>query len=202
VYQLNPALYGGISLLYSSYLSGTTGNDTATGIAVDANQNMYMVGTALSSDFPVSVTAYQSALWGDSDVFIAEMNPGKSLTVSSKYWPPKLQRVVSHDLGKVVLNLVVAVRLKQVKGARSEIKLVEDNGRDTLGLGISRNDARWAYGESLRRQARADSALLLAQAVEVAHVADPEFVDQCRAKGFGDAEVHQPGLAIRERVGI
>ncbi|MGO9257739.1 MAG: SBBP repeat-containing protein [Bryobacteraceae bacterium] len=85
VYQLNPALYGGISLLYSSYLSGTTGNDSATGIAVDANQNMYMVGTALSSDFPVTVSAYQSALWGDSDVFIAEMNPNSGALLYSSY---------------------------------------------------------------------------------------------------------------------
>ncbi len=84
VFQLNPALYGGISLLYSSYLSGTTGADEATGIAVDANQNMYMVGTARSSDFPVSLNAFQSALWGPSDVFIAEMNPNTgSLTYSS-----------------------------------------------------------------------------------------------------------------------
>lgn len=85
VFQLNPALYGGISLLYSSYLSGTTGADTGTGIAVDANQNMYIVGTARSSDFPVSLSAYQSALWGPDDVFIAEMNPNTGALIYCSY---------------------------------------------------------------------------------------------------------------------
>ncbi len=85
IVQLNPALYGGISLLYSSYLSGTTGADGATGIAVDAYQNMYLVGTARSSDFPISLSAYQSALWGDSDVFIAEMNANTGALVYSSY---------------------------------------------------------------------------------------------------------------------
>jgi len=85
VFQLNPALYGGISLLYASYLSGTTGADTGTGIAVDSNQNMYIVGTARSSDFPVSLSAYQSVLWGPSDVFIAEMNPNSGALVYCSY---------------------------------------------------------------------------------------------------------------------
>ena len=85
VFQLNPALYGGVSLLYSSYLSGTTGADTATGIAVDANQVMYIVGTARSSDFPISLSAYQSDLWGPSDVFIAQMDPNAGTLPYSSY---------------------------------------------------------------------------------------------------------------------
>jgi len=75
VFQLDPSGYGGVSLLYASYLSGTTGNDSINGIAVDANQVMYMIGTARSSDFPVSLSAYQSALWGTQDTFLAQMDP-------------------------------------------------------------------------------------------------------------------------------
>jgi len=85
VLQLDPAVYGGNSLLYASYFSGTTGADAATGIAVDANQNMYIVGTARSSDLPVSLSAFQSALWGPSDVFIAEMNPNTGALLYSSY---------------------------------------------------------------------------------------------------------------------
>jgi hypothetical protein len=43
-------------LAYSSYLGGT-GNDIATGIAVDGLHNIYVTGVTLSTDFPVFGTA-------------------------------------------------------------------------------------------------------------------------------------------------
>ena len=106
----------------------------------------------------------------------------------------------SHHLGQVVLRLIIAVRLYQREGACAEIDLVEDDGFHSLGLWISRNNAVLADGESLRRKARADSALLLAQVVEIAHVAELEFIHQRRAEGLGVAQTCQLRPAVRQRV--
>jgi len=61
-YKLDPTVSGNGSLLFSTYLGGT-GGEFANGIAVDANQNAYVVGQTFSSDFPASPApnaAYQS----------------------------------------------------------------------------------------------------------------------------------------------
>lgn len=62
VTKLDPTQSGNNSLLFSTYLGGT-GGEFANGIAVDANQNAYVVGQTFSSDFPASPApnaAYQS----------------------------------------------------------------------------------------------------------------------------------------------
>jgi uncharacterized protein (TIGR03437 family) len=72
----------GHSLLYASYLGGS-GVDFATGVAVDANQNAYIVGTTRSRDFPITLGAFQKTYSGDSspmparsgDAFFAKLSP-------------------------------------------------------------------------------------------------------------------------------
>jgi hypothetical protein len=62
------------SLLYSTYLGGTT-NDVATGIAVDlVHGNAYVTGYTTSKDFPLA-HAYQGALGGANaqNAFVAEL---------------------------------------------------------------------------------------------------------------------------------
>jgi len=49
LFKLSPT---GDTLLYATYLGGS-GNDTASGVAVDASGNVYLGGWTLSSDFPV-----------------------------------------------------------------------------------------------------------------------------------------------------
>ncbi len=60
--RLDPA---GRTLVYSTFLGGS-GRDYATGIAVDAAQNAYIVGTTRSRNFPVMAGAFQTAYGGDS----------------------------------------------------------------------------------------------------------------------------------------
>ena len=56
VLELNPGLSSGTSsLVYSTYLGGTTGNQSANGIALDAGGNIYVIGTTKATDFPVIV---------------------------------------------------------------------------------------------------------------------------------------------------
>jgi hypothetical protein len=56
----------GTTLLYSTYLSGSTGGgdgftgDGAAALAVDSSENAYVAGTATSFDFPVTAGAFQT----------------------------------------------------------------------------------------------------------------------------------------------
>ena len=51
VAELNPSLFGGASLVYSSYLGGS-GFDIGSGIAVDGSGNAYITGVTTSTNFP------------------------------------------------------------------------------------------------------------------------------------------------------
>ncbi len=48
------------TLIFSTYLGGTGGNDRAASIAVDPSGNAVVVGVAVSHDFPVTSGAYQT----------------------------------------------------------------------------------------------------------------------------------------------
>ncbi len=62
------------SLLWSTYYSGSYFEE-AHGVCVDASNNVYMCGNTYSSDFPVTVGAYQTALSGASaDAFVVKFD--------------------------------------------------------------------------------------------------------------------------------
>lgn len=72
----------GSTLLYSTYLGGT-GNDTGSGIAIDAVGNAYVTGQA-GAEFPVSADPYQAIFGGGaSDAFVAKLDSGGTLTYST-----------------------------------------------------------------------------------------------------------------------
>ena len=50
LFKMTPA---GDTLLYATYLGGS-GNDTASGVAVDSGGNVYFSGWTLSANFPVA----------------------------------------------------------------------------------------------------------------------------------------------------
>jgi hypothetical protein len=52
----------GTGLLFSTYLGGAAGTDSAQGVALDsaANPNIYVTGTTLSNDFPTTAGAFQT----------------------------------------------------------------------------------------------------------------------------------------------
>lgn len=76
--KLNPE---GSALVYSTYLSGASGN----GIAVDSAGNAYVTGHTLALNFPTTSGAFQTAPY-DYDVFITKLNPtGSALVYSSRF---------------------------------------------------------------------------------------------------------------------
>ncbi len=76
VTKLDPA---GSSLVYSTYLNAPIG-----AIAVDAQGNAYVTGTA-GTDFQTTPGAFQPALAGSFDAFVAKLNPPGSGLVYSTY---------------------------------------------------------------------------------------------------------------------
>jgi hypothetical protein len=85
IMELNPALYGEVSLLYSTFLGGTLGNTYGNAIDLDAAGNIYLVGTTLSGDFPVTPNAYQNTLWGGQDTFLIEFNMNSTTPIYSTF---------------------------------------------------------------------------------------------------------------------
>jgi uncharacterized protein (TIGR03437 family) len=97
--KLNPA---GSSAVYSTYLGGK-GDDAGADIAVDASGSAYVTGLTLSTDFPVSQDALQTALGGQGlapnpglgfgselprnsgDAFLTKLGPSGSLVYSSYF---------------------------------------------------------------------------------------------------------------------
>lgn len=73
----------GSKLVFSSYLGGST-DETGTGVAVDANRNVYLVGATSSPDFPV-IRGFQNRFGGFTDAFVAKLNPEGTALIYSSY---------------------------------------------------------------------------------------------------------------------
>jgi hypothetical protein len=84
VSKLNPGVAGAASLVYSTYLGGGR-NDFGKSIAVDSSGNAYVTGQTFSSDFPTTVGAFQTALGGIADAFVAKLSADGSSLVYSTY---------------------------------------------------------------------------------------------------------------------
>jgi uncharacterized protein (TIGR03437 family) len=96
VARLNPA---GTALVYSTYLGGSTGSDSAAGVAVDGSGNAYIAGAAKSTDFPVTSGAFQATnhAANSSNAFVTKLNPAGSALVYSTY-------LGGSDLNSAVMN--------------------------------------------------------------------------------------------------
>jgi len=81
------------TVLYSTYLGGSAGNDiyranyeVATGVAVDAGGSAYVTGYTMSQDFPVTAGAFQTTYAGANEAgFISKFNATGSALVYSSY---------------------------------------------------------------------------------------------------------------------
>ncbi len=71
----------GDSLVYATYFGGGS-SDVATGVDVDAAGNAFVVGFTWSWDFP-TLNAVQSTLRGQSDSFVAKLDPAGVLVYST-----------------------------------------------------------------------------------------------------------------------
>jgi hypothetical protein len=77
VSKFNPFSSGNASLLYSTCLGGTNGDNGATGIAVDSAGYAYITGYTTANDFPVKGAA-QPLFGGIRDVFVAKLDTTQS----------------------------------------------------------------------------------------------------------------------------
>jgi len=70
----------GSSLIYSTYLGGAN-SDSASGIAVDSSQNVYVVGDTSSTDFPTR-NPLQPVMGGSFDAFVAKLRPAADVQIT------------------------------------------------------------------------------------------------------------------------
>ncbi len=73
----------GSDLLYSTYIGGTSW-DTAYGLELDGNDDVYIMGQTSSSDFPVTENAFDTSMDSWSAVFVLKFDvPGSDLLYST-----------------------------------------------------------------------------------------------------------------------
>jgi hypothetical protein len=84
--KINPLPPAGSSqLVYSIYLGGSE-TDTPTGIAVDANQSIYVAGTTSSPDFPTTSNGFQpSPLVPGTHGFVSKISASNTLAYTLTY---------------------------------------------------------------------------------------------------------------------
>lgn len=87
VSRIDTTLSGAASLVYSTYLGGstTTGWDQGSDIAVDSNQNAYIAGQTCSTDFPITPTAYESSGNPNCGGFLTQLDLTQSGSAALKY---------------------------------------------------------------------------------------------------------------------
>ncbi len=77
----------GTTLLYSTFLGGSTGYEGIAGIRLDSSGNATVTGNTGSSDFPVTPDAIQASFGGGcQDAFVTTLNPAGSALVFSTYF--------------------------------------------------------------------------------------------------------------------
>lgn len=80
--KINPT---GTALVYSTYLGGS-GEDLATGVALDGSNNAYVTGITGSPKFPTTTGAFQTAQAGSFDNgFVTEIKADGSAKIYSTY---------------------------------------------------------------------------------------------------------------------
>lgn len=78
VVKLSPS---GSAVAYSTFLGGS-GDESATGIALDGAGNMYVAGTTTSTNFPIA-QALQATNRGEEDAFVARLSPAGALVYAT-----------------------------------------------------------------------------------------------------------------------
>ena len=81
VTKLDPS---GSALVYSTFLGGNN-TDEGHGIALDAAGSAYVTGVTASADFPVTAGTFDATFGGNTDAFVAKINPSGSALVYSTY---------------------------------------------------------------------------------------------------------------------
>jgi hypothetical protein len=99
VLELNPfGMSGGVALVYSTFLGGTTGDTSGNGIAVDRKGLIYVIGSTKATDFPLTDSAYMGVTWGPQDAFLCQIDPNAGALAYSTYLGGELA-----DQGRAIL---------------------------------------------------------------------------------------------------
>ena len=76
----------GSAINYSTYLGGNgIGVEQANGVAVDASGNVHVVGSTVSTNFPVTAGALQTAYQGGADAFVLKIHGPTGLLMYSTF---------------------------------------------------------------------------------------------------------------------
>jgi hypothetical protein len=120
--------------LFSTYLGGS-GNDTPAGMALDSFGNIYLTGSTVSSDFPVTQGAFQSLYGGNTDAFVAKIGPG---TTSAVAMNPNALQYSAQNVGTTSQSQPVQLRnMSSTALAISSIAVTGDFGEtDNCGTGL------------------------------------------------------------------
>lgn len=84
VAKMNPSASGAASLVWSTYLGGSS-DDTGASLALDASGDVFVTGGTKSTNFPTTTGAFQRTLGGLGDIYVTELNPTGSALVYSTY---------------------------------------------------------------------------------------------------------------------
>src|SRR5262249_26833064 len=71
------------SLVYSSYLGGTDGDESGNEIVVGPDGSIYVIGDTKSTDFPVTGGAFLAVKFGPQDAFITKIDPSRAMVYST-----------------------------------------------------------------------------------------------------------------------
>jgi fibronectin type 3 domain-containing protein len=74
----------GRDIIISTYIGGSD-NETGKNLELDFGGNIYAGGETWSDDFPVTPGSYDAHLFGDSDIFVINMNSAGSVLLYSTY---------------------------------------------------------------------------------------------------------------------
>ncbi|MCS1351345.1 SBBP repeat-containing protein [Mechercharimyces sp. CAU 1602] len=74
----------GNSLLYSTYLGGSF-SDVILCVDVDVSKEAYVIGTATSLNFPVTIGAFQTKFAGEAEAFVTKINDAASQLIYSTF---------------------------------------------------------------------------------------------------------------------
>jgi uncharacterized protein (TIGR03437 family) len=96
----------GSQLLYASYFGGTAispyGSGPVSAQTRDSSGNLYLTGATISSDFPVSANAFQSAP-NTEGTFVSKLDPTGKL-IYATYFPVQVFAIAADSAGAVYLT--------------------------------------------------------------------------------------------------
>ncbi|MBI2891057.1 MAG: DUF11 domain-containing protein [Nitrospirae bacterium] len=93
--------------LFSTYLGGSAA-DSAAGVALDAQGNVYVAGSTWSADFPIAGSPYQDLLSGLTDGFVSKLDPTGSSLIYSTYFGGDGYTCIPSCGSEVVTDLAVS----------------------------------------------------------------------------------------------